>query len=334
MEELLLLNEWWDTGRISEEKAKPYRRKVFSSVSRTLFGYRQVLMICGLRRVGKTTVVYQLVEELLKRGVDPKHILYFSFDEGKIGIMNLLEEYARITQVDWRKETCYVFFDEIQKIPGWSATIKLLYDSVPSIRLCVSGSASLALETSAIKDLAGRHFSETIGPLTLQEFAELYFGKDIILRLHQQELKRVFDSYIQRPFPEIVRWNDPLKVRQYLRELVVEKIVRADIPDTFKKVNSQLLSALSDMFLGNAGMTLDLTALAREQGVNKATLARHLRFLEASGLITMVKNYRPSIRAESRKMKKIYPSVAALSFCMHPGIDKGQIAETLVCSAM
>jgi predicted AAA+ superfamily ATPase len=61
---------------------------------------------------------------------------------------------------------------------------------------------------------------------------------------------------------------------------------------------------------------------------------KHLEFLEFSKLIKVVKNFRPSIRAESRKLRKIYPSHISLFFCFYPELSKGQVFECLVLSAV
>ena len=104
---LIILNEWWETHTISEEKAKKYRRKIFKNIKDTFFSYKQILVLTGLRRVGKTTIFYQLIQELLKRGVNPKNILYFTFDEMVENPINVLKEYSRITKIDWRREKIF-----------------------------------------------------------------------------------------------------------------------------------------------------------------------------------------------------------------------------------
>lgn len=335
MEILTLINEWWESGSISKEKAKEYRRKVFKNIKETFFNYRQIMVLNGLRRVGKTTIIYQLIEELFKKNVEQRHILYFTFDETVEGPVRILEEYSRITKIDWRKEKIFVFFDEIQKLKNWSSKIKILYDNFPNLKICISGSASLIIEKDAIKDLAGRYFSEFVYPLTLQEFAELYFEKKMDnLELHQLELKRIFEDYIRKPFPEVVKWEDKTKINQYIKEMVIEKLVKSDIPQTFKHVNISLLSTLTEIFMKDVGMILDATSLSKELGVHKLTLSEHIRFLEFGNIITIVKNFRPSIRAESRKLKKIYPSNIALSLCFYPKLREGKIFESLVCSAL
>lgn len=332
---LVLLNEWWESKAISSEKAKGYRRKVFASVKETFFNYRQILILNGLRRVGKSTVIYQLIEELLKEGISPGNIMYFSFDEAVEDPLKILEEYSKITKTDWRKAKCFIFFDEIQKLRNWSSKIKILYDNFPNLKICVSGSASPAIEKEAIEDLAGRYFPVKMAPLDLQEFSELYFNKRMDnFELHESEAKRVVDDYARRPFPEIVRWEDRAKVNQYIKELVIEKMVKSDIPQTFEGINASLLSTLVEIFMKDVGMILDLTSLSRELGVHKLTLSRHMRFLEFGNLITVVKNFRPSIRAESRKLKKVYPAHIALSFCFYPKLGEGKVMESLVCSSL
>ncbi|MEM3411802.1 MAG: AAA family ATPase [archaeon] len=217
---LPLLNEWWETGTISKEKAREYKRKIFESVKKTFFNYKQILLLSGLRRTGKTTIIYQLIEELIKRNIPPRNIIYFSFDEAIKDPTKVLEEYSKLTKVDWRKEKCFVFFDEIQKLKTWSTKIKLLYDNFPNLKIYISESASIALESAAVKDPAGRYFSEYISPLTFQEFAELYFGKTVDnFELYELELKRLFEDYIRKPFPEIVRWKIEQKLLRILENL-------------------------------------------------------------------------------------------------------------------
>lgn len=335
MKELLItLNEWWETNAISKEKARVYRRKIFDDIKKTFLEYRQISVLTGLRRVGKTTIIYQLIEELLKN-TSPNNILYFSFDEMVEDILKILEEYSKITKVDWKKEKVFLFFDEIHKLPNWSSKVKILYDNLPNLKICILGSGSVMVESEAIKNLAGRFFSFEINPLSLQEFAELYFEKKIDnFELYEDKLRMIFEDYIRKPFPEIVKWSDKSKINEYIKELVIEKIVKSDIPKIFENVNLSLLSTLTEIFMKDVGMTLNLTSLSKDLGVHKLTLLRHIKFLEFSKLIKIVKNFRPSIRAESRKIQKIYPSNIALSFSFYPELSKGQILEGLVVSAL
>ena len=71
-------------------------------------------------RVGKTTLLYQIIDELLSRGVEPKDILFFSFEEGENAIESLIQAYQRgiiMSQIKDRKRV-FLVLDEVQKGKG------------------------------------------------------------------------------------------------------------------------------------------------------------------------------------------------------------------------
>src|SRR3989338_5300262 len=95
-----LLNPWWDSGTVSDELSRPYKRIIFNKIDE-LHNYRQIVVLSGLRRVGKTTILYQAINELLKK-IEPKNIFYFSFDKDVEGLIDLLEAYKELTNVDYK----------------------------------------------------------------------------------------------------------------------------------------------------------------------------------------------------------------------------------------
>jgi predicted AAA+ superfamily ATPase len=323
------LNDWWYTGDVSSTLAKPYRRKIFSYVLNLFGSHRQIILLTGLRRVGKSTIIFQLISEVLKRA-DKRSILYYSFDAGGKDLLSLLEEYSRLTGVSWKGEKVHLFLDEIQKLPNWSSQVKLLYDSFPNIKMVLSGSASLKLQRDALDNLVGRHFAVDVSPLSLVEFYELKHGERIDrVELYKGRLREEFEDYLLRQFPEIVTWKTEREVKEYLREQVIAKIVRGDIPDTFTGVNFRLLEGLLNLFYSRPGMIINVDQLSKDFRVSKTTLENHLFFLEFSLLVRSVRNYRPSLRSESRKMKKVYPYNIALALSMSE-LERGRIYETFV----
>jgi len=331
---LLLFNEWWETKEISKGKAKEYKRRCYSKIKKIFKDYKQILILTGLRRVGKTTIMFQLIDDLLRKKVNPKHIFYFSFDELVRDPITLLKTYSEITNVNWKKENIYVFFDEIQKLPRWGPKIKILYDNFPNMKIVLSGSASIALQKEAIKNLAGRYFSEKIQVLSLQEFSELKLRREIpSFDIYKEKISKLYKEYIHKPFPELVAWEDIIEIKRYIKELVVDRIF-IDIPETFSSANPSLLSTLTNIFMNDVGMILDATSLSKQLGIHKATLQKHIHYLEFRNLINIVKNYRPSIRSESRKMKKIYPAHISLAFAHYAEPNIGRINESLVQSSL
>jgi predicted AAA+ superfamily ATPase len=323
------LNEWWYTGSISDTLAKPYRRKVFDHILKLFCSYRQIILLTGLRRVGKTTIIFQLISEILKSS-DKRSILYYTFDAGVKDLVSILDEYTRLTGISWKKERVHLFLDEVQKLPNWSNQVKLLYDSFPKIKIVLSGSASLKLQKDAFDNLVGRHFAVEIHPLSIVEFHELRQGERIDrIELFKSKLKDEFEDYLLRQFPEVVTWQSEIEVRQYIREQVTARIIRGDIPDTFSGVNFRLLEGLVNLFYSKPGMIINVDQLSKDFRVSKTTLEIHLFYLEFSLLIRTVKNYRPSLMSESRKMKKVYPYNVALAMSLYK-VDRSYVYETLV----
>ncbi|MEW6276243.1 MAG: AAA family ATPase, partial [Bacillota bacterium] len=79
---LLGFNPWWVSGSVPRELNKPVKRAAFAEITKALLHprLRRVVFLSGARRVGKTTLMYQVIDELLKRKVPPKRILYLSLD--------------------------------------------------------------------------------------------------------------------------------------------------------------------------------------------------------------------------------------------------------------
>ncbi|MEM5771668.1 MAG: AAA family ATPase, partial [Candidatus Aenigmatarchaeota archaeon] len=172
--ELLKYNEWWETGKVSEKNLEAYKRYLFYIILKFIQD-RQIILITGLRRVGKTKLLYQIIHNLLENGVDPRKILYFSFDEEAFDIKDVLETYKKsILRKDFKDvDRIYVFFDEVHKCKDWENKIKVYYDLNPNIKFFLSGSASLIISKQAKESLAGRIYEFVLKPLTFKEFLEM-----------------------------------------------------------------------------------------------------------------------------------------------------------------
>ena len=130
---------------------------------------RRFAVLSGARRVGKTTIMYQMIDELLDKGINPKNILYVSYDNPIIKLVNVetvLSIYESLYPIEGNR---YLFLDEIQYTEHWELWMKVIYDSRKDIRLTATGSASPILEKGSADSGTGRwsvlkippRFSET-----------------------------------------------------------------------------------------------------------------------------------------------------------------------------
>ncbi len=329
---LSLLNPWWKNDKISEELNRPYKRNFFDKI-KGFQKYRQIIIVSGLRRVGKTTLLYQTINKLLSE-TKPKNIFYFSFDKEVRGLMELFENYKELTGTDYKKDKIFVFFDEITKLNKWANELKLIYDSNPNIKFYISSSGSINLEEEAIKNLAGRYFLINITPLSFKEFLELT-EKDNLLtnqKLYLKEIKKEFFSYLMKSFPETIKWEDELIIKDCLKTTIIDKIVRSDLPEKFKNINKELLYTLLELFYKEPGYYLDYDNLSKNLRISKNTLYKHIFYLEFCYLIRIVKNFRPNTLSTSRKLQRVYPYWWNLSYCYGDKNDK--ILESLIFSVL
>ena len=107
-------NRWWAEKEVPKGLVPETRRKLFAEISGSLTR-RQLQVIAGLRRTGKSTIMFQLIDGLIRRGTRPLNILYCSFDEPELQekkVEDILRDYGNLTGIDYRKEPIFLFFDE------------------------------------------------------------------------------------------------------------------------------------------------------------------------------------------------------------------------------
>lgn len=331
-ETIELLNPWWKDSKVSKSLAKPYKRKIFVKV-KNLLDYKQIIILSGLRRVGKTTLIYQIIEKLLKQ-INSKKILYFNFDKTVDEITKILDIYNEIAEIEWKKEKVFVFLDEITKLKDWANKIKLIYDAFPNIKFIISSSSSINLEEDAIKNLGGRYFLINIKPLNFIEYLELKEKGEFLKnqRLYEKEIKKELKGYLLRSFPEVINWKDDLLVKDYLRTTIIDKVIKSDLPEKFKNINKDLLFNLLNMFYCEPGVYLDYDSISQKIKISKKTLIEHIFYLEFSYLLRKIKNFRVGIFTVSRKLQKVYPYWWSLAYCYNDNYDK--IMENLVASVI
>jgi len=332
LEKLARFNEWWATKRVRPSLLKPHKRPLFFRIQKYM-GDRQIILITGLRRVGKTSLMYQFVQDLLGRKVKAERIVYFSFDEEQADLDGLLKTYEeRVLLKKIGDEKIYVFLDEIQKCRNWQNRIKIVYDLHPNMKFIISGSASVQISRKAKESLAGRIFDFLLEPLSFGEFLEwknvkIESGKE---ELYQSHAVPLFNDYLRKGgFPEIVGEEDDEKIRNYVKNNVIERIIYRDLPEEFGIKDYELLRTLIEMIAREPGMTVNFDALSRDLHRNKKTIMDYFFYLEYAMLVRFLANYREGFLVSSRKLKKAYIANTAVSFVFVENFYAGSFLEKI-----
>jgi len=161
---LIDANPWWDSGQVPSSLSPKYHRRDYfvlkSELERT-----PIVALGGPRQVGKTTLLYQLIEDLIASGTDPQYILFVSFDLPGLGsvasspLNDCLEVYSgRVLGLPWRsvRRKVHVFLDEITKVGNWHQDLKGWFDFHYPIKFTVSSSSISELRAGSAKSLVGR----------------------------------------------------------------------------------------------------------------------------------------------------------------------------------
>ncbi|MBI5035919.1 ATP-binding protein [Candidatus Micrarchaeota archaeon] len=310
---LVDFNPWWkeDFG------LDFHRRDVYGRVQRFM-PMRQMLVFTGLRRTGKSTILLKAAQDAIRGGMDPKNIIFFSFDEFRdVEIRAILREYEELFGKNLRNGRYLLLLDELQKLPGWDNQLKTIYDVFRNIKIMVSGSESLFLRRKSKETLAGRMFEFTVEPLSFKEFLS-FKGADFEPHaLYEKELSRLFDEFTRsQGLPELVGVSDKEVIRKYVRESIVEKVLYTDLPQLVPVKDAGVLASLVNLFMEQPGELVQLVELSKELGVSRQTLSDYLAYLEQSFLVKKLYNFSNNRRKMEQKLKKYYPALVspALAF--------------------
>ena len=174
-------NPWWRGEPAPSVPAT--RRHLVRQIRQHLdSGITPIVAMPGPRGVGKSTMQFQIIRDLLAEGVPPDHIIRVPFDQVTV-TEDMLDPILRITAWVERNitpatfnalahqgQTAYLFFDEVQHIRNWSNQLKFLVDH-SAVKVVATGSSALRSEQGH-DSLAGRISTVEAGTLSLSEIAD------------------------------------------------------------------------------------------------------------------------------------------------------------------
>ena len=289
------------------------KRIILNSIVRWL-DRDEIIIISGPRRVGKTTILHLLNDELLKRGVETKNIFMLNLED-----LDILKELTKSPKellkfITDEKEKNYFLIDEIQYLEEPTNFLKYLYDlHRDKVKLIVTGSYLLEVKGKFKDSLVGRKIGFNLTPLTFEEFVDFkenrllpYFQKTEIPETIRIEILSLLEEYlIYGGMPEIVLTKDTEMKRVLLKEYV-NTYLKKDIryisgSDDILRYND-LLSVISNQISG----LLNLEEICNTLGMTRRKVEKYLGNFILSSLIYILPPYYTNIRTQISKMKKVF----------------------------
>lgn len=205
-----------------------------------------MLQVTGPRRIGKSTLLLQMVQHLLQNGVPPGKLLYYSFDDpalatSRVDVNDLIDEAMKGIAKTADEKPTYLFLDEIQKLDRWELYLKKYYDLRYPIKVVLSGSASSPIFKRSRESLLGRVKDYHLLPFSYREFVlyRLRERPEMIAELNEvyaegkafQEMLTEAPGALALEHVEVASVSDPLKTE--LDALLLDYFLEGGFPEVW-----------------------------------------------------------------------------------------------------
>jgi len=288
-------------------------REIFTELVNHL-DKKQVTVITGMRRVGKTTALKYLLQN-----IDSDNKAYFDLEKIEnryIFNQNTTKDIEiglQIEGIDLTRKA-WIAIDEIQLVPTITSAIKYLYDTY-DIKFLVSGSSSFYLKNHFTESLAGRKTIFEMYPLSFREFlsfkdVEIYWNSPDIFPAFNQVFYNKYQSYYNEyllygGFPEVVTCTIEKDKLYYLKD-IINSYIELDIKLLSDFSQSDNLYKLIQLLSSRAGNKLDYTKIGDVLNINRQKVKDYITLLQYTYFIRMVSPYFISPDREISQQPKIY----------------------------
>lgn len=273
-----------------------------------------IISVIGVRRSGKTYLLYDTIKRLISAGIQKRNIVYINFEDERLSLQKdgldlILQAYLELYPEKDLAE-CYFFFDEIQNVDGWEKFVRRIYDTI-SRNIYISGSNSRLLSTEIATELRGRSVSYTLYPLSFSEYLDFNKAeKEYSATIQRVKLAGHFRMFmLYGGFPELIDLDDTLKIKKlqdYFNTIIYRDLIeRYDISNSLvlkfflKRILSQVTKPVSVNRIWN-----DLRSMGYRVGNN--TLYEYADHIQTAFASLMINKFDYSPIRQEKGEKKAY----------------------------
>ncbi|MFM7428498.1 MAG: ATP-binding protein [Flammeovirgaceae bacterium] len=243
------------------------------------------LIVTGVRRCGKSTLLFQLLNEKFDRA------FYLNFEDSRLaGFEN--DDFKRLNIEITKRKTQVLFFDEIQMLKNWELFVRQKLDE--GYKVAITGSNATLLSTELGTKLTGRHLSVELFPFSYTEFLGLKKLKNTD--------KSVIEYLKRGGFPEYLKTGNGFVLNQLLEDILYRDIaIRYGVRDV------KSLKQLTVYLLSNIGKPVSAANLKTLFGIKSVSaLLDYFYYLESAYLVQFLPMFSYSLKKQIRNPKKVY----------------------------
>jgi uncharacterized protein len=249
----------------------------------------KVVIVFGARRVGKTVLVEEIINEL------DEPYLYLNGEDINVHdklSLRTIENYKQILGSDK-----LLYIDEAQKIPDIGLKLKLMIDEIDGLKIIISGSSSFDINKDVGEPLTGRKYSYKLYALSENEYNQV---EDKISKIDKIKERLVFGNY-----PELLNIPDQREKKDYLNEMISSYLLK-DILVYENIKNSQKIFNLLRLIAFQIGNEVSLQELGNQLSISKNTVEKYLDLLCKVFILLRVEGYSRNLRKEITKNSRWY----------------------------
>jgi uncharacterized protein len=301
----------------------------------------------GVRRSGKSTYLFQVIQRLKDSGVPRENILYLNFFDDRLHNLRqdnlglITEAYYSLYPEKKNTETVYCFFDEIQAVPGWEPYVDRLIRT-EKCEVYLTGSSAQMLSKEIATQMRGRALSWEMFPFSFREFLD-WKGIDSANTLSTKKrlvVQKAFEEYWNTGgFPEVAGLSRDLQIKihqEYFHAILFRDLVeRHDVshPKAVTDLAHWLVDNTASLYSVNS-LTGYLKSLGHK--APKSSVSNYLEWFEDAYFLFTVRIFDASLARSNTNPKKVYCVDHALVTSVSSGIlvNSGHLLENLVFTAL
>ncbi|HLC19736.1 MAG TPA: ATP-binding protein [Candidatus Nanoarchaeia archaeon] len=329
-------NPWWSDGKVPDELHGRERSDYTMLVGSVQL--KEVTVITGVRRSGKSTLMYQMIKKIINGGVDAAQILFVNLEDSKLHDDSLDDIYTSYRENVNSEKKAYVFFDEIHRKKEWEAWIRSMYDKQTGDKFVISGSSSHLLKKEYSTLLTGRNVTFEVFPLSFSEylrFKDVFIDltkmkKGIILEKTKIIIVKALKEYLELGgFPQLL--FTPKTYKKTVLAQYFDDILYKDIVDRFN-LQPHKTKELALFFMTNVTHPFSLRTLRNSLGLSYDTTRDYVSAFKEVFLFFTLDHFSYSFKEQKTLPQKI--------FCIDNGLrnavsftfskDEGKLAENMI----
>lgn len=253
-------------------------------------------ILVGVRRAGKSTLLYKRVRELVARGVQWEQIFYINFEDDRLMEFTRKDFDDLIESAnEFSDQKLYYFFDEIQNVDGWEKFARRMADHHEYV--CITGSNAKMLGSEMAAKLGGRYITMMIMPFSLKEILRhdgiAYGTRDLLSTVNTGRVRSRMEEYLNSGgLPETLNF----KTKRIYIQNVYDKVLLGDIIARNKVMNPMALRLLIKKIAETVMHEISYNKLAgnvKATGVSCSTdaIIRYVSYAEDACLLFRTTNY-------------------------------------------